>query len=247
MKTFAFALGACAAALLAFAVSADAQWSDNFDAYPPNTLLDGQGGWAEWKGSADLTSLVSTDVAASPQNSAKIMLGSHIVQQFAGVTSGQWVLRTLQYIPEESLNTGITFFMIFNNYDNWNTIFNWSITLEADTSNGLMIHAHPGAGNTLPLITNRWAEIRLEIDLDVDWCRVTYDGQFLGIQEWTAGGGAGAQTAIEAIDLLSAQTQADKPVYYDDMALAPATFEIPEPSIFLLAGLGLLALIRRRK
>ena len=60
-------------------------------------------------------------------------------------------------------------------------------------------------------------------------------------------GGANVQSAVEAIDLYSDQSEADKPVYYDDMALAPGSFEIPEPGIFLLGGLGLLALIRRKK
>ena len=153
----------------------------------------------------------------------------------------------LQYSPEESLNSGDSYFIMLNKYDGPNNDFNWSIQLKADTNNGLMVHDWPGPGTSLPLITNRWVELKLEIDLDIDLCRTSYDGAVLGVQQWTAAGGANVQTAIEAIDLWSGQTVDNAPVYYDDMALARGSFQIPEPSIFLLAGLGLLALIRRKK
>lgn len=235
------------AMVLTFAVTADAQWFDDFDAYPSNTLLDGQGGWVSWAGYADVTSLASNDIAASPENSAKIMQGSDIVQEFAGVTSGQWEVTMLQYVPTASLNSGDSYFIMLNKYDGPNNDFNWSIQLKADTNNGLMVHDWPGPGTTKPLITNRWVELKLEIDLDIDLCRTWYDGQVLGVQQWTAAGGTNVQSAIEAIDLYSGQTEGNRPVYYDDMLLDVGSFQIPEPSIFLLGGLGLLALIRRKK
>ena len=73
-------------------------------------------------------------------------------------------------------------------------------------------------GESLPLVTDEWVEIRVEIDLDADWHELYYDGDLLYERAWTAGpfGAGDGFLNIAAVDLFANLATS---VYYDNMSL----------------------------
>jgi hypothetical protein len=83
-----------------------------------------------------------------------------------------------------------------------------------------------GAGASLPLITDQWVELRLEIDLEGDNQAFYYDNQFLYQGSWAEGVSGGGILNIGAVDLFANGASS---VYYDDLSLVQS---IPNPCDF---------------
>jgi hypothetical protein len=211
MKTIA--LSCLLAALVLLPAVALADWSDNFDSYVQGSGLHGQGGWHGWDGSAGADAYVSGVQSLSAPNSVEITGPSDMVHEYTGSTSGTCVYTAWQFVPTDF--AGTTYFILLNTYadlgtDNWSTQVNFASATGLVTNDGV-------DGGTLPLIRERWVEIRVVIDLDANLQTFYYDNQLLYSSSWTEnlspGGGA---VNIAAVDLFA---NGASPVYYDDMSL----------------------------
>jgi hypothetical protein len=199
------------------------RFADSFDWYSDGSGMHGQGGWKGWDGDPIFDAWVTSAQAYSPPHSVDVNGASDLVQEFSGVTSGRWAITAWQYVPagfvsgcDGSGNCG-SYFVLLNTYADGGP-YHWSAHFHADSITGTFIRDGRTPAS-LPLITDRWVEIRVEVDLDADTYRVFYDGTELGVQEtWSDGvygGGSGARR-IDAIDLFA---NGSTTVYYDDVAL----------------------------
>jgi hypothetical protein len=233
MKRLVLSFGA-AAVLAAFSATVCADWYENFDSYEAGSGLHGQGGWHGWQGDPGADAYVTDLMALSDPNSVEITLGSDIVHEYEGYTSGQWVYTAWQYIPDDFV--GESYFILLNTYDDGAGAYNWSTQVRFDDEGYVESEFETAQ---LPLITGEWVELRVEIDLDADVQDIYYGGDLLSSKSWTDGVSGGGAVNIGAVDLFA---NGASPVYYDDMSLVPA------PGVLvLLGGAGLLGARRRRR
>lgn len=215
---------------------ATAQWSENFDSYAPNSSLTtpAQGGWEEWTVGSGAS--VSSAQSRSTANAVDIMGATDLVHQYTGITSGKWVYQAWQYIP--STMVGSTYFILLNSYAFPAGPYNWSVQVEFSVAGGVLadIGSATRAHAPTPVITDRWVELKVIIDLDQDWVQFYYNGVLLdepnlldhptlgGGYTWTGGvfGQGGGVANIAAVDLYANSATS---AYYDDLALRPAQFE----------------------
>ncbi|HNB50776.1 MAG TPA: proprotein convertase P-domain-containing protein, partial [Anaerolineales bacterium] len=188
-------------------------WADDFESYVAGSNLHGQGGWKGWGNSSTAGALVSTAQAFDGVNSVDINGPSDLVHEYTN-TSGQWTYVANVYIP--SSLTGDTYFIMMNEYDDAGTNLNWSVETQFQSGSGNLVDSE--SGNTLPFVTDQWAEIRVLIDLDADQQWYYYNGDLLYTGVWNgynSGAGTGSD-AIAAVDLFANNASS---VYYDGLAL----------------------------
>ena len=221
------------ASILLCASVAQAQWFDDFESYAANTQIVNQGGWEEWSPGAG--AYVSSAQALSGVNSVEIAGPTDLVHQYANYTSGKWVYRAMQYVP--STMVGQSYFILLNRYAYPQGPYNWSVQVRFDAATGLVTaDAGSTTAATTALVTNQWVEIKVFIDLDLDWCQFYYNGTLLDVPslpdhpvlgggyQWSLGvfGQGGGQLEIQAVDLYANNAT---PVYYDDTSLQPFVYE----------------------
>jgi len=220
------------------------EFEENFDAYADGSQVIGQGGWQGWDGSAAAGALVSSAFSLSAPHSVDILGASDLVQQFVGRTSGQWVLTAWVYVPSGTTN-GPTFFILLNTYADFGP-YNWSTQVQFDDTTGMAVDID--GGSMLPLVTDAWVEIRVEIDLDADVQNFFYNGALLFSDTWTGHASGGGALNIAAVDLFANNASS---VFYDDISLCPApgcapdeppvpVVEIPTANQWALIALALL-------
>lgn len=219
--------------VLLCASAATAQWSDNFDSYAASSQIVSQGGWEEWGPGAG--ALVSNAQALSGSNSVEITGATDLVHQYANYTSGKWVYRAMQYVP--STMTGQSYFILLNTYAYPTGPYNWSVQVKFDAAAGT-VTADAGSltAPSTALVTDQWVEIKVFIDLDLDWVQFYYNDVLIddpalvdhptlgGGYRWSYGvfGQGGGQLQIQAVDLYANLASS---VYYDDMSLQPFVYE----------------------
>jgi hypothetical protein len=92
----------------------------------------------------------------------------------------------------------------------------WAVQLRFDISLGIVESEFDN--KSLPLITDKWVEIRIEIDLNNDWMEIYYNNELLHEKEWSAGpeNTGNGIVNISAVNLFSdSQTS----IYFDDFTL----------------------------
>lgn len=192
-----------------------ATWFDTFDGYPVGPLA-GLGGWEPWGGDPALAGFrVSGERSFSPPNAVEIDGEDDAVRRLEGYERGTWEIRARQYVP--SSLTGRQAFILLNTYPATRAA-HWSLQLVADGAAGTFGDYDTGAA--VPLATDRWAEIRVVVDLERDEQSVYYDGQWLLTRSWTAGVVPGGARNVAAVDLFGFDSAGA--VWYDDLEIAPA-------------------------
>ena len=212
---------------LASAVSA--QWSDGFEAYPTGPL--NAGGWDGWDGSPGAYGEVTNAFAYSGDQSILITGGADAVRPFAPgeFSSGQWTMTAWMLLFRDD-HTSDTFFIV-NNVYNHGGPYQWTIELQFDTATRNVLDDFRPE-NPMPIVYDRWVEIRLDIDLDADTVDTYYDGALLSSGQYAIRGGP---IEIGNIDLFTTGATS----YYDDLSIVPA------PGAMALLALG--AFMRRRR
>ena len=198
-------------------------WEDNFDSYVLGSSMHGQGGWKGWDNDPLWTAYVSDVQSMSSPHSVDIAADSDLVHEYSGCTSGLWTYTVHVYVPSDLMGSS-SFIMLSDYLDGAGQNNKWAVQTYFDSDQGIYTHDD---GESLPLITNEWVEIRVEIDLDTDWHELYYDDDLLYEKAWTAGpfnAGDGILN-IGAVDLFAALASS---VYYDDMSLVG---EATEPAI----------------
>lgn len=219
-------------AALAFApAAAMAQFSDGFEAYSDQQLLDNVGGWFGWDDDSNFAGVATTAQAHSGKMSVEIA-GADAVHPFSGFTSGQWTLTAWQYIGEGD-HTADTFFII-NNIYNHGGPYQWTAEMQFDVDTKKVLDDFRDESNDIDIAFDRWVELRFEIDLDADTMDSYYDGTLLSSGQYAI---RGDDPEIANIDLFSTGGTA----YYDDISITP------EPTSCLLLLLGSAVMRRRRR
>lgn len=201
-------------AVLVLAVPATVQaqlFFDNFDSYAAGSSIIGQGGWDGWDGGG-WDAFVSSAQAASAPNSLAVSGTADVVQQFSGVSGGTWYAKVKTYVPGGQ--TGDLFFIILDEYAHGGP-YHWAVQVRLNASEGVVENMGgtdvPGGG-IVPIITDQWVEIFVEIYLGTNQYAVSYGGSFLDSQQWTVEG----QLAVAAFDLFS---DGSSESYMDDVWL----------------------------
>jgi hypothetical protein len=198
------------------------EWSENFDSYETGSLLVGQGGWQAWDDNPAVKAYVSDNQSRSSPNSAEIAwfsgVGADMVQTYSDVNSGQWRFIAWQYIPSDM--QGNTLLILMNKYiSGTHNNQDWSLQLTFSATLGTVAD-YNAASKTLPLITDEWVQIRVDIDFEKDWQVIYYGNQELNKKIWTGGAGtSGGVLNLAAVDLFADST-ASSSVYYDDMKVS---------------------------
>jgi hypothetical protein len=197
--------------------STDIFWEDNFDSYPLGPL-HGLGGWESWDNDPATTGYVTNNQSHSPSNSVEIAwfsgVSADIIQPFSGVSSGNWNITAWQYVPSDM--EGESWFILLNTYNHGGP-YHWSTQLVVSATSG-RISDVDNPDDWLPLITDDWAEIRVEIDFESDIQTAYYDGEFLLEKSWTEGVQPGGLKNLACVDLW-AHTSTSTSIYYDDFIL----------------------------
>jgi hypothetical protein len=199
-------------ALVLFPMPALADWSENFDSYALGSGLHGQGGWHGWDNNPAADAFISNAYALSPPHSVSITGSADMVHEYQGYTSGVWIYTAWQYVPADF--SGISYFILLNTYNNAGP-YNWSCEVLFNSAGYVQSDFD---GGQLPLITGRWVQIRVEIDLDADIQTFYYDNAVLYSKSWVEGVTGGGVVNIAAVDLYA---NGASPIYYDDMSLSP--------------------------
>jgi hypothetical protein len=214
-----------------------APWNDNFDSYTTGTVLIDVDYWDGWYDDPASAGTVSSAQRMTVPNAIEVSnsTGIDAVHPFRGVDAGAWVLTAWQFVPSDL--DGLTYFIVNNEYDHVLASADWAIETHMDPATGLVneqIH-DPGGAGALPLITDRWVEIRTEIDLDNNYMHQYYDGELLAEGVWNIR--LGGLIEIQNIDLYAPH---DVSVFYDNLSL------LPEPASCLLLAVGAVLGLRRR-
>ena len=187
-------------------------FEDRFDTYANGSNVHGQGGWKGWgnvpTGGANVTNAQSS----SAPHSINVAGNTDLIHEFSGVTSGKWKVSAKQYIP--SGFTGESYFILLGQYVDTCTggpACQWAV--QVNFTGGMMINTGNSAG-TLPYVTDQWANIEVEIDLDADTQTFRYNGTQLYSGTWTAEQNDGSVAALAAIDLFA---NGASTVYYDNI------------------------------
>ena len=210
-------------ALSLIATTASANWSDDFDTYATNSGLIGQGGWEGWGGSGTPDAIVSSAFSRSAPNSVSILPTTDVIQQFSIYTSGIVTISAWLYIP--STATGEQYFILLDAYDHGGTTNHWALQL--NFAGGLVESQFDNVFATT--VTDQWAELKVQIDLDNDDMEVSYNGSVFLNKAWSSGSnndGVGVAN-IACLDLFS---NAGSTVYWDDITLVWQTTGVEESS-----------------
>lgn len=194
-------------------------FQENWDSYATGSDAHGQGGWTGWQNDPAAGAIVDDAFSFSAPNSINISGGSDLIHPFSDFNSGQIVVTARQYIPGDF--DGVSYFLLLNTYveDPACTGCNWSLQVNYDSATGMLTNDGP-AGGTASFVTDQWANIRVEIDLDADTQTFFYNGSEVFTGSWTEGMSGGGALNLAVIDLYANNAS---PVYYDDIQITPVT------------------------
>ncbi|OFW59850.1 MAG: hypothetical protein A2133_07355 [Actinobacteria bacterium RBG_16_64_13] len=224
--------GALLLVAVAFAAPALADtivWSENWDSYAVGTNVADVSGWKPWNNNPSLRGgiTVSSTQSHSGPNSLSVYAPTdlgHVVHEFSGCDSGKWVFTYWQYVPSDFTDStqtpDIDLFSVYS--DSGPT--EWSSDLYPDPNDDWFYGDTPVVSGHLPLITDRWVQVRVEIDLDNDTQKAYYDGSLLYEDDWAHSG----TTAFAAFDLYALRAAF---VYFDDFSLVRVTADNVAPNV----------------
>ena len=93
-------------------------WADNFDSYTNGQFLDGgtdDGGWKGWDNAPTAGAYVTNSQSYSSPNSVDINGATDLVHEYEGYTTGQWIYRCMQYVPNR-LHRDLHHFILLSDY-----------------------------------------------------------------------------------------------------------------------------------
>ena len=186
-----------------------AEFLEDFEAYEAGSPIAEQSAWTTWDANPLADTIVTDEEAYSGEKSLLLTGSCDIVRIFRTVSYGMCTVKAQVFVSSEQ--AGVTYFLLLNTY-NHNGPYNWSVQLGMDPAKGTITSELSGQ-QTLPLVTDDWVEIVVELDLDNNLHSIYYDGQPLAVgATWTTDG----KHALEAIDLYSADNPGNK-TYIDDV------------------------------
>ncbi len=207
-------------------------WYESFDTYDLLSELEGQGLWENWQDDPFADAFVTDAEALSPPHSVDISTDdslypqwdSNVVHTYSMYTSGLWEYKAYLYVPGDFESGGVpgergAHFGLLNTYDVEAQDYRWSVRLRADSDDGGWFRRDGIDGGSLPLITDRWVEVKVRIDLDRDLYRVYYNGVPLGADGYWTEGIDGKWDGALNIAAVNLRANGSSTVYVDDLHL----------------------------
>ena len=189
-------------------------WSENFDSYETGSQMHGQGGWVGWADNPAGGALTTDVQVRSTPNSVAIEGASDLTHPYTGYTSGQWTYTAWQYVP--STFSGQSYFILLNTYTNGGADSNWSTQVMLDSASATVSNTGI-SGGTLPLVTDQWVQLRVEIDLTNNTQTFYYNNELLYSGTWTEEVSGGGVLNLANVDLFANSASV---VYYDDFSIS---------------------------
>ena len=124
---------------------------------------------------------------------------------------------SLENKQNQIISRGDPYFILLSDYSDGAGDENlWAVQLRFDIDLGIVESEFDN--KTLPLITDEWVEIRVNIDLNIDWMEIYYGGELLHKKKWSAGpdNEGNGIVNLSAVNLFSDSTTS---VYFDDFYL----------------------------
>jgi hypothetical protein len=199
-------------------------WSDGMESYTNGQKLQGVNQWTGWGGTNVTAGEASTERASAGTKSVKIYdaagtptggIDAVVDWGTNNLTAGAYTFLAMQYVPAS--HTGASYFIMLNTWAVGGTATNnWSTQVQFTDAGEVVADFD---GETLPLITDQWVEIRNVIDLDdtAEGRQIfSYGGNLLFDDTWTERISGGGVTTIDALDLFNNDAG---PVWYDAICL----------------------------
>jgi hypothetical protein len=194
----------------------DIVWEENWDSYSNGQDVHGVGGWKGWDNDSDYSAKVTNNQSRSSPNSIDIRGNADLVREYDGLSSGTWTFTDYIYVPSDF--EGLSYFILLSKYEDGGGQEGneWALQVRFDSTTQEVVAEHDG--EILPLITDEWVEMRVEIDLEADWFECYYGGDLLQEKEWTATPNNDFQGILNigAIDLFA---NGATTVYHDDLTI----------------------------
>ena len=192
---------------------------ENWDSYVVGTNVHGQGGWKGWFNDPAAGAFVDDAFSVSPSNSINIEGPSDLIHEFSGYTAGFFTVRAKMYIPGDF--AGESYFIFENVYSDVDpNVISWSTQVVFRSATGLVENfdgsANPGS---MSYVTDEWADIQMDIDLDADTQTFYYNGVVLYTGSWTDQFPDQAVPGILNIGSIDLFANGATPVYYDDVSI----------------------------
>ena len=205
-------------------------------------------GWTDFGGTPRPTNVVNTRASGGSQSlefSTNPGYGSDAYFDLTEARhSGQWILSFDIYQPSEY--DGRAHIFISRGPTGPPHVFEEGFHFQGDGTTGRF---YDTGSTQLSLVQDRWARVRVEIDLDANTAEARYDGSLFYIGPWNNGGNSPNQ--IQGVNIWAAEGTTAAAFNIDNFMLVdPVSWAaiIPEPSGLTLLGLGALGLgLRRRR
>jgi hypothetical protein len=196
-------------------------FSENWDSYATDSQVHGQGGWKGWANDPAAGAFVVDDQSVSAPNAIEIAGPSDLIHEF-DYDSGAWTITAKQYIP--SSFSGQSYFIFQNVYNDAQLDLSWSVQVIFDSATGMVSNEPTGAdqGST-PFVTDQWADLRLDVDLDADTQTFSYNGTVVYSGSWSNQFPNQVTPGIAEIGAIDLFANTATAVYYDDIQIAPAS------------------------
>lgn len=204
---------ACIAALsFASAASAQVVFADDFESYAAGTPIEGAAGtnWQNWDTCATGNQAFNTvsNAQASAGNNSLRMVGSGGACNFCSdtthnlngpYTSGQYTLTMDLFVPGNF--AGDIYVIVLNTYADCGGPYNWSAQVNISTA-GIVspddLLGNVSINGDQPVVYDAWAELKMEIDLDLNTVVYSYNDVEMYSAPWASAAGL---VEISTLDL----------------------------------------------
>jgi hypothetical protein len=206
--------------------SIDNPLTENFESYTVGQGIVGQNGWQLWNATV-FDGIITSSTAAAGTRSFEAVASTDVVQVM-DVTSGQWEVKVMTYVPTGMPLEG--FFIMLNTFSApYVSGGNWSLQIRFNPTTQQVIcndWQYTNVNPSIPLIFDQWVELRATIDLDVQpngLLNVWYGGtQFVFDHPWYPHVSVPSPTAAVRIQCINLYSQAAG-FKWDELSFQPLT------------------------
>jgi len=239
---------AIAAGCLASGANAQVPFIENYDSYAVGSVINGQGGWKQWGGGANSSSVIVDNSTGFARSGRAVAVDSFVggetsdlVHEFTGVNTTKKTVKAYAYCPTGSVDKW--FWILMSTYNDAGP-FTWSAQVTFDPSAGIF-GCDCGANQNVQgaLVFDQWVEIRTQIDfaaVGVPNTEIWINGTALApTYDWAKGvfgTDVGNPMNLAAVDLyhFPATTTPSGRAYWDDFSVTEG-FPPPVPITYCVA------------
>lgn len=195
--------------------------NEDFDCYQPGAAASSLPGWELWPDAED--AFVTGELAFSGGASLHLDRVGVDVVRLVDFREIPVTVSVMTYVPSSSVDLE-GYVLGLSSYDGGGPGTWWAMQVKFDVSLGLLEAQY--SGETVPLIPDRWIELRAEIDLPADQYDLYYDGELWAQNlQWT--GLHGGFLWLRGLDFYLPELASGPGMYIDDVVVVEAGFICP--------------------